>query len=190
MQQIQQQFGLDTRALYATLDTLSFSPGDLYAFAESPWREGVEVLFLNEVHKFETWSSELKKIYDFLPKPKVVFTGSNLLHIIQGHSDLSRRAVTYHLDGLSFREYVQIQSGQTFAPFTLDELIKDHVSISSDIIKKVKHFVHFQSYLKHAYYPYFLQGTNTYSSKLMGTFIQMIEFDIPYLRGVEIRYIN
>ncbi len=103
---------------------------------------------------------------------------------------ISRRAVTYHLDGLSFREYVQIQSGQTFAPFTLDELIKYHVSISSDIIKKVKHFVHFQSYLKHAYYPYFLQGTNTYSSKLMGTFIQMIEFDIPYLRGVEIRYIN
>jgi len=87
LQQIQQQFGLDTRALYATLDTISFSPGDLYAFAESPWRKGVEVLFLNEVHKFETWSSELKKIYDFLPKLKVVFTGSSLLHIIQGHSD-------------------------------------------------------------------------------------------------------
>jgi uncharacterized protein len=190
LQRIQSEYGMDTRALYATLDTLSFAPGDLYRFAESAWREGVEVLFLDEVHKFETWSSELKKIYDFLPKLKVVFTGSSLLHIIQGNADLSRRVVSYHLDGLSFREYVQIQSGQVFEPVNLQYLLQNHVSIATDIVKKVKPFVHFQAYLQHGYYPYFLQGADTYSSKLMGTLLQMLEFDIPYLRGVEIRYVN
>jgi predicted AAA+ superfamily ATPase len=190
LQRIQSEFGMDTRALYATLDTLSFGPGDLYSFAESVRREGVEVLFLDEVHKFETWSIELKKIYDFLPKLKVVFTGSSLLHIIQGNADLSRRAVTYHLNGLSFREYVQVKTGETFEPITLEELLKNHVSIASAIIKKIKPFVHFQAYLRHGYYPYFLQGTDTYGMKLMGTLIQMLEFDIPYLRGVEIRYVN
>jgi predicted AAA+ superfamily ATPase len=190
LQRIQSEFGMDTRALYATLDTLSFGPGDLYSFAESARREGVEVLLLDEVHKFETWSTELKKIYDFLPALKVVFTGSSLLHIIQGNADLSRRAITYHLNGLSFREYVQIQTGEIFEPVTLEELLKNHVSIASGIIKKIKPFVHFQAYLKHGYYPYFLQGTDTYGIKLMGTLIQMLEFDIPYLRGVEIRYVN
>ncbi len=190
LQRIQSEYGMDTRALYATLDTLSFGPGDLYSFAESARREGVEILFLDEVHKFETWSTELKKIYDFLPKLKVVFTGSSLLHIIQGNADLSRRAVTYHLNGLSFREYVQIQTGEIFEPVTLEELLKNHVSIASGIIKKIKPFVHFQAYLRHGYYPYFLQGTDTYGIKLMGTLIQMLEFDIPYLRGVEIRYVN
>ncbi len=190
LQRIQSEFGLDTRALYATLDTLSFGPGDLYGFAESARREGVEVLFLDEVHKFETWSTELKKIYDFLPKLKVVFTGSSLLHIIQGNADLSRRVVTYHLNGLSFREYVQIKTGEVFEPVTLEQLIHNHAAIASAIIKKIKPFVHFQPYLQHGYYPYFLQGADTYGIKLMGTLIQMLEFDIPYLRGVEIRYVN
>jgi predicted AAA+ superfamily ATPase len=190
LQHIMDTYGMETHALYATLDTLSFAPGDLYQLAESAWREGVEALFLDEVHKFETWSTELKKVYDFLPKLKVVFTGSSLLHIIQGNADLSRRAVTYHLDGLSFREYVQIQSGQSFAPVTLNNLLQNHVAIASDIVKKVKPFVHFQPYLQHGYYPYFLQGADTYSNKLMGTLIQILEFDIPYLRGVEIRYVN
>lgn len=190
LQRIQSEFGMDTRALYATLDTLSFGPGDLYSFAESVRREGVEVLFLDEVHKFETWSIELKKIYDFLPKLKVVFTGSSLLHIIQGNADLSRRAVTYHLNGLSFREYVQVKTGEVFEPVTLEDLLKNHVSIASAIVKKVKPFVHFQPYLRHGYYPYFLQDKDTYGMKLMGTLIQVLEFDIPYLRGVEIRYVN
>ena len=88
---------------------------------------------------------------------------------------ISRRAVTYHLDGLSFREYVQIQTGELFEPFSLEELLKNHVAIAEAILEKIKPFVHFQPYLGHGFYPYFLQGTNTYSTKLMGTFIQMID---------------
>ncbi len=190
LQYIKDTYGMDTRALYATLDTLSFAPGDLYSFAEMAWREGVEVLLLDEVHKFDTWSIELKKIYDFLPKLRVVFTGSSLLHIIQGHSDLSRIAVSYTLEGLSFREYVQIESGQIFEPVTFEDLLQNHVHIAGAVLEKIKPFAYFQKYLQAGYYPYFLQGADTYASKLMGTFIQMIEFDIPYLRGVEIRYVN
>jgi len=72
-----------------------------------------------------------------------VFTGSSLLHIIQGHSDLSRKAVSYLLDGLSFREYEQIQTGELFELFSLEKLLKNHMAIAEAILEKIKPFEYF-----------------------------------------------
>ena len=190
LQRIQEKYGMGTNVLYTTLDSLSFNKGDLYQLAESCWQQGVEVLFLDEVHKFPTWSQELKMVYDFFPKLKVVFSGSSLLHIIQGNADLSRRVVLYHLDGLSFREFLQVQTTKEFDVITLPKLLKDHVAIAAAINKKIKPLALFKEYLRTGFYPYYLQGADTYGQKLMGTVVQMLEFDIPYLRGVEIRYVN
>lgn len=136
LQRIQEKYGMGTNVLYTTLDSLSFNRGDLYQLAESCWQQGTEVLFLDEVHKFPTWSQELKMVYDFFPKLKVVFSGSSLLHIIQGNADLSRRVVLYQLDGLSFREFVQVQTEKEFEVITLPQLLKDHVAIAAGITKK------------------------------------------------------
>ena len=73
--------------------------------------------------------------------------------------------------GSPFREYVQIQTGELFELFSLEELLKNLVAIAEAILEKIKPFVHFQPYPVHGFYPYFLQGTNTCASKLMGTFI-------------------
>lgn len=45
-------------------------------------------------------------MYDYHPELQVVFTGSSVLDINKGVADLSRRAVMYHMQGLSFREYL------------------------------------------------------------------------------------
>jgi predicted AAA+ superfamily ATPase len=52
-------------------------------------------------YRYDNWSQELKNIYDDYPMLKVVFTGS-LLQILNARADLSRRAITYTMQGLSF----------------------------------------------------------------------------------------
>jgi predicted AAA+ superfamily ATPase len=54
---------------------------------------------------------------------KVVFTGSSLLQILNARADLSRRAITYTMQGLSFREYLSIETGQHFDKLTLESIL-------------------------------------------------------------------
>ena len=48
-----------------------------------------EHLFLDEVHKYKNWQWGIKNIYDNYPSLNVVFTGSSMLQIDEGNTDLS-----------------------------------------------------------------------------------------------------
>lgn len=76
--------------------------------ADSFTKIGGKYLFIDEIHKYQNWSKELKLIYDYHAELKVVFAGSSVLDINKGVSDLSRRAVMYQMQGLSFREYLKL----------------------------------------------------------------------------------
>ena len=106
LQYIKQEYGNSTQAMYISLDELYFTGNTLVDFAEEFISLGGKHLFIDEVHKYPNWSIELKNIYDTYPELKVVFTGSSLLEILNSRSDLSRRALVYSLNGLSFREYL------------------------------------------------------------------------------------
>jgi predicted AAA+ superfamily ATPase len=147
-------------------------------------------LFIDEIHKYENWSQELKNIYDRYRKLKVVFTGSSVLHTQSGNADLSRRAVVYNMNGLSFREFLNIETGNNFEALTLEEIINNHLEISNQIVSKVKPLANFDNYLKYGYYPYYLESEKTYQKKLLNTINLMIEFDLPYLRNVDVKYIH
>ena len=79
-------------------------------------------MVLDEVHRYPAWAGEIKNIYDDFPGLKVVFTGSSLLHLRQAKSDLSRRAVMYEMPGLSFREFVNFDTGNKFESYSLDNI--------------------------------------------------------------------
>ena len=87
--------------LYASLDNLWFTSNSLYDFADSFVKQGGQYLFLDEVHKYQNWSQEIKNIYDSFPDLHIVITGSSMLQIYKGNADLSRRAVHYRLPGIS-----------------------------------------------------------------------------------------
>ena len=91
--------GYGNEALYVSLDNIWFTTHSLFELADEFQKMGGKALFLDEVHKYPTWSREIKNIYDSYPDIKIVFTGSSLLEIHKGEADLSRRAVTYHLHG-------------------------------------------------------------------------------------------
>jgi predicted AAA+ superfamily ATPase len=177
-------------SLYVSLDSIWFSKNSLVDLADSFVKRGGRFLYLDEVHKYPNWSQELKNIYDDYPELHIVFTGSSLLEILNARADLSRRAVVYTMQGLSFREYLCIETGLNFERYSLEQLLQDHVEISTEIIQRVSPIRYFDSYLKHGYYPFYKEELNLYYTKLEEVILMMLEIELPLLRGMDLGYVN
>lgn len=177
------------KVLYVSLDNIYFSNNTLVELAEKFVSHGGTHLFLDEVHKYENWSKEIKNLYDDFPELHIAFTGSSLLEILNGRADLSRRTLVYELTGLSFREYLSLIKSQDFPIFTLEEILKNNEQISAEIASKIKPFEFFDDYLSFGYYPYFLEGKDDYFNRLNETLNMILEVELPMLRGLEIAYI-
>lgn len=177
------------KAMYASLDSLYFSEVSLVEFADNIVKRGVTHLFLDEVHKYPDWSREIKNIYDDYPELSIAFTGSSLLEILNARSDLSRRALVYELQGLSFREYLNLVARKNFPVYPLKDILQKNETISAEIVSKIKPFKYFEHYLRHGYYPYFLEGVDDYYSRLTESLNMIVEVELPLLRGLEPAYI-
>ncbi|MEI6753756.1 MAG: AAA family ATPase [Paludibacter sp.] len=180
---------LDT-SLYVSLDNIWFSDHKLLDLVDTFAKKGGNYLFLDEVHKYPQWSVELKNIYDDYPEIKVVFTGSSLLEILNARADLSRRAVVYTMQGLSFREYLNMQLGTGFANYKLADLLDGHENISRDIVAKVKPLQFFQGYLQAGYYPFFKEQPDLYHFRLEEVVNMILEVELPLLRKVDVSYVK
>jgi predicted AAA+ superfamily ATPase len=179
----------DNSALYISLDNIWFSEQNLVEFVDDFAKRGGKKLFIDEIHKYPNWAQELKNIYDDFPEVSVVFTGSSLLEILNARADLSRRAVMYSMQGLSFREYLYLEHGFKFEPLTLDEIIKNHSIIATDIVGKIQPIKYFSTYLKSGYYPFFRDNPNTYDQRLEEIVNFILEIELPTLRQVDPSYI-
>ena len=189
LQYIKKNLPIDHSTLYVSLDNIWFAQNNLVDLVDDFAKRGGKYLFLDEVHKYPNWSIEIKNIYDDFPELKVVFTGSSMLEILNARADLSRRAVIYHMQGLSFREYLAIETGQEFAVHSLEEIIANHVSISREILQKVKPLAHFGSYLNHGYFPFFQEVPTLYHQRLEEVVNMTLEIELPLLRSVDISYV-
>jgi len=78
-------------------------------------------LFIDEIHRYPNLAIELKIVYDNYPELHLVFTGSSILEIYKSDADLSRRAVRFHLHGLSFREFLALENEISLEPISLHE---------------------------------------------------------------------
>lgn len=177
-------------SLYVSLDSISFKNRTLVSLADDFVRNGGKHLFLDEVHKYTNWAQELKNIYDDHPDLKVVFTGSSLLEILNSRADLSRRAVIYHMQGLSFREYLEMETGEKFNTLTLETILEDHLKIATLINSKVNPFRYFTKYLRQGYYPFYREESDLYEQRLEEVITMMLEIELPLLRGVAIGLVS
>src|SRR3990167_3504681 len=99
---------------YLSADHIYFENHTLYQFVEDLYlTEGIEIFFIDEIHKYPNWNREIKNLYDGFQKLRLIFSGSSSLDIIKGSYDLSRRTKMYHLPGLSFREYLNFNKEET-----------------------------------------------------------------------------
>jgi len=176
-----------SKAFYMSLDDLYFSTNRLVDVVRKLYNEGFNCFFIDEVHKYpyETWAQELKNIYDSYPEVKVVFSGSSVLNIYKGNADLSRRAISYELFGLSFREFLEFEEVKKVPTVSLDDLLKNHISIAAEIIKDIKILPLFHKYLQTGYFPYYKEDLQTYHLRLLNTVNTILESDLPAIEPIE-----
>ena len=173
LQRIRRQDTEGVLVLYVMADSIYFDNHSLVSLADEWAKEGGHSLFIDEVHKYEGWSRELKQIYDVHPDMQVVFTGSSVLDILQGEADLSRRALIYHMQGLSFREYLQLFHDIQVRAFGFEEILNHEVSIPG-VIHPLPLF---NDYLQRGYYPFALEGN--FERRMQQILSLSIEVDIP-----------
>lgn len=160
-------------ALYVSADHIYFSSNKLVDLADNFVKEGGTHLYIDEVHTYKGWSRELKQIYDTHPSLSVIFTGSSILDIKEGEADLSRRALMYHMQGLSFREYLEINHGISSPSYNLEEILSHKVSLP-----ELPHPLPvFREYLRNGYYPFALNGN--FEQRMLQVISQTVESDIP-----------
>lgn len=178
LQYLKEKTQTKSDSLYITADNLAEPIESIFSLAEMFVKKGGKRLYIDEIHKYPQWALELKNIYDLLPELNVVFSGSSMLKILGGETDLSRRAVIYPVPGLSFREYLQITLSAEFPKFSLDQIFYDHEAIAGKLLHSFKPLQYFSKYLKLGYYPFFIESENTYGIKLNNTLNYILENEI------------
>jgi uncharacterized protein len=177
LQHLTERYDRD-KCLYVSGDNINIIAEGLFNTAKDFFAFGGETFVVDEVHKYPDWSQEVKNIYDSFPQKSIIISGSSTLDLTKAKYDLSRRVVYYRLEGLSFREFLKFEYDIDIAPLSLEEIVKDHVSISSSILKKGPVLKYFNEYLEYGYYPYFLEGKQDYNSKVMGAVEKVLFEDI------------
>lgn len=175
--------------LYISMDDLYFMTHNLIDLANHAVNHDVKYLLIDEVHKYPNWSREIKLIYDDLPNLNLVFTSSSILEIYKGESDLSRRAVSYNLKELSFREFIALKTKINLPILTFEEILSEHEEKSIELLEKIKPIPLFMEYLKFGAYPYFLENQTIYHEKLKQTIDLILEVDLRSIENLDYQII-
>ena len=177
---------LDKTALYVPVDHFLMVGRSLYETAREFVQYGGNLLCLDEIHKYPGWSGELKSMYDSFPDLKMIVSGSSALGIHKGSHDLSRRAVVYQMAGLSLREFIALKYQVDLPVLDMALILENHDRHSFEIIGKLedrglKILPVFEEYLRHGYFPYFLEHPElyTYLRTLEQGLHATIESDLP-----------
>lgn len=192
-------YNLD-EVLYISLDDVFLNNKyKIIDIADEFIKYGGKLLCLDEIHKYTNWSQELKNIYDRYDSLKLIVSGSSAMHIHLGSYDLSRRAVIYTMEGMSFREFLNMHYGYSFSPYLLSDILDNHTAIAEFIINSLKDnkiLPLFKNYLQYGYYPYSynMDNKDDFIKTLNQSINTTIESDLlsihPNLSGTSINKIK
>ena len=189
LQYAKEKFGTDRSCLYINMNNFYFTQINLVDFAKKFVNEGGRILLIDQVFKYANWSRDLRACHDIFPELRIVFTGSSVMRLKEENPELSGIAKVYYLRGLSFREFLNLQSGNNFQPYTLQDILKNHEQIAQSILEKINPLEYLQDYLHHGFYPFFLEKRN-FSENLLKTMNMMIEVDILLIKQIEQKYLS
>ena len=189
LQYAKEKFGTDHSCLFINMNNFYFSKYTLVEFAAEFVKRGGKVLLIDQVFKYPEWSHDLRACYEMFPTLKIIFTGSSVMRLKEENPELSGIVKVYYLRGFSFREYLNLQSGNCFRAYTLQEILESHEQIAKTILRNVKPLDYFQDYLHHGFYPFFLEKRN-FSENLLKTMNMMIEVDILLIKQIELKYLS
>jgi predicted AAA+ superfamily ATPase len=178
LQHIKNSFNDPADALYISLDSFYFLTHTLFDLAENFYLNGGKSIYIDEVHRYPRWSTEIKNLYDQFPQLRIVFSGSSAIQIYKAEADLSRRASLYHLPALSFREYLALSGKFQHKPIFLKDILENHIAISSVISRNIKPIPAFKDFLKQGAYPFFIESGSKFTEHLTAVINVIIEVDL------------
>ena len=185
-QYIKQKFGISAgEALYCVMDSMYFANHTLLELAEQFHLMGGTHLFLDEVHRYPTWSREIKEIIDLYPNMKITFTGSSLIQILNADADLSRRVISYTMKGLSFREYLQFYKGIHIPVYSLEDILTNYDDICAETNKLCHPQPLFEEYLRVGYFPFYDGDEEEYYSRIENVIDFIVGQELPQFCGVD-----
>ena len=173
------------KALYCVVDSMYFTTHTLLELAERFVLMGGEHLFLDEVHKYPKWSIEIKEIIDLYPQLRITFTGSSLIQILNADADLSRRVLSYTMEGLSFREFLHFYKGIQLPKYSLEEILANADNICAEVNAKCRPVKMFEEYLRVGYYPFYDGVEMEYYSRIENVANFIIDQEITTFCGVD-----
>jgi hypothetical protein len=186
---IREKYLDDSSVLYINLNNFYFTKRKISSFADEFAKRGGKILVLDQIQKYPEWSEDLRKCVDEIPELKIIFSSSPVLRIADGNPDLQGIAKINYLEGLSFREYLNYQTGNNFRHYNFEEIIFNHVEIANEIVSKVRPLAYFDEYLKNGYFPYFIDDPNFYLNRLLMHINLALEIDVPYINQIELKYL-
>ncbi len=185
-QYIKQHFAPDDRhVLYCSADTSYFTSHSLVDTADMFYKRGGRYLFIDEVHKYDGWSREVKEIYDLHRDLHLVVSGSSLLQINDGQADLSRRLVQYTMPGLSFREFLAMNRVIDVKSVSLDQILNAPNAFCREVKRYCQPLEHFSRYLKEGYYPFYYENQTIYQNLVESVVNYTIDTELTRFRGIE-----
>lgn len=184
LQHIKEHFPNRQTVLYASADHGWFQTHSLYDLAEYHQQHGGTHLFLDEIHHYLNWQTEIKNIYDDFPQMHIVFTGSSMLQINAKAADLSRRVRLYTLQVMSLREYIAIENGLVLPTYTLEQVLSNSINIASEISEQLTIQPLFESYLNRGCYPFYKEEGDGFEQRLQETIWTVLERDWPAIEEV------
>ena len=185
LQRIKEEFHESPeKALYVSLDNMWFKTHSLSEVVEYHYTHGGTHIFIDEIHKYENWQTLIKNIADEYPDLHVVYTSSSMLKIDQNEGDISRRQLVYTLHGMSFREYLAFEGIMEIPAITLDDLLTTHQRLAMDITADVRVLGHFETYLKHGYYPFYKKDGDGFELRLQSVIRTVLYEDLPAVEDI------
>ena len=181
---------MSNEVLYVSLDAVYFSTHTLIDLADRFYKNGGKHLFVDEVHKYNSWSREITELYDTYLYMRVVISGSSLLNILGGDADLSRRCIPYELHGLSFREYLQFFHNIQVRSRSLQDILEHPEEICSEVLGKCHPLPLFKDYLQHGYFPFYLKSKENYATLIEQVVNYVIETELPQCYGVDMAMVR
>ncbi len=177
----------DNRCLYVNANNLFFQANGIADFIAGFYAKGGRILLMDQLHKYIGWDKELEACYHSCPDLRVVFTVSSTVRV-KSNPNIGGIVSMYNLKGLSFREFIELETGHKFPFFSFEDIIKHHEEIAHSITSRVQPFLYLDAYLKYGYYPLYLEE-KSYLDYLLKNINLLLEFDIPYTRQIDLAYL-
>lgn len=177
------------QCLYINLNNFYFQGRGLVDFAGEFVANGGQVLLVDQAFKLPEWPRQLCECYRRYPYLRIVYTTTSVDFVDVDTAELAAISRIYVLHGFSFREYINLQTGNEFQTFELEDILHDHEQIARLIVPRVRLWEYFQDYLHHGYYPFFLENHN-FTEALLKAMNMMIEVDVLFGKQVELKYLS